>query len=1008
MTNLPEIAEGDAMTSNAVDASARKGRLQGSLGSPRRRSWGALGETLVLTLLLVAVPSILSWAAQKPAKFTTGQLFFIGEDYREDLTITWLAYGDFNNDGKLDLVSADGQGPAFSVMLGNGDGTFQTGNVIYLPTGSAAPEYVAVGDVNHDGNQDVLVRTAATPSIVYVYLGNGKGGFSLAGSYATGNSVYGNYHGFALADLRGIGKLDIVATNRDDNTVSVLLGNGDGTFKPQVSYPTGTSTAPVDLAVADFNKDGHLDLVTVDSVAGISILLGDGHGAFQAPTFYAGGFSGASGIAVGDLKGDGNLDVVIASWDGATVFLGSGSGTFQPGVSYFVPWGNSIAIGDLNGDKKLDLVVSDQYDSALYVLLGKGDGTFQTAVGYVTDWASQSVVLADFNRDGKLDVAVGNTSGAQGTLVLGNGDGTLRTGYDSGFSSTNYAYGITSADFNNDGNLDVAYATGNGIDISLGSSHGVLGPRSNVSLTGGVGAIYVTAADLNHDGNIDLVASTSGFAGTNQVAVLLGKGNGKFSAPVFYPTGNTSGPGVVAVADINGDGKPDIVISSPDGSLNVLLGKGNGTFEKAITTAGATGTASYIAIGDFNKDGKLDVALANYSGSTVEVLLGNGDGTFHSPIATPSLSYPQALVTGDFNKDGKLDLAVASGANNGEVAIFLGNGDGTFSGPKIVTYIPTGFGGGTSPTGIATADVNADGKLDLLVTLNATHVHLGCGYFPDCQEADLGLVVLLGDGAGGFSVTSGGPFLIGASVLGITVGDFDRDGAPDAAVLNAWFGYNELTLLLNRVLPVSVSPLSINYGARQAGTSNSQTILVTNDLSKSLAISTIALGGTDPGDFNFNSACGSSLESGGHCTITVTFKPSIGGTRTASLVITDNAPAGSQTVQLSGTGLAIKLAPTSLKFGTVTLGQTSSLPVTVTNFSTAAVSITAPGITIVGGAARDYTQTDNCGSTIAAGNSCTITVKFTPTMTGARSATLEVNDNGGGSPQKVSLSGTGQ
>jgi len=1003
------------MTSNTDDVSLREDRLQGSLGrsgrcTSRRLASGALHATRILTLLFATLASILCSAAQKPAKFTTGQLFFVGEDYREDLSITWLAYGDFNNDGKLDLVSADGGGPAFSVMLGNGDGTFQTGKVIYLPTGSAAAEYVAVGDVNHDGNQDVLVRTAAAPSMVYVYLGNGKGGFSLAGSYVTGNSVYGNNHGFTLADLRGDGKLDIVATNRDDNTISVLLGNGDGTFKPQASYPTGTSTAPVDLAVGDFNKDGHLDVATVDGGAGatgISILLGKGDGSFEAPTFYLGGAS-AEGIAVGDLRGDGNLDVVIASWDGATVFLGSGSGTFRPGVSYFVPWGNSVAIGDLNGDKKLDLVVSDQYDSALYVLLGKGDGTFQTAAGYATDWASQSVLLADFNRDGKLDVAVGNTSGAQGTLVLGNGDGTLRTGYDSGFSSTNYAYGITSADFNNDGNLDVAYATGNGIDISLGSPHGILGPRSNISLTGGVAATYVTAADLNHDGNIDLVASTSGFAGTNQVAVLLGKGNGKFSGPVFYPTGNTSGPGVVAVADINGDGKPDLVISSPDGSLNVLLGKGNGTFEKAITTAGATGSASYIAIGDFNKDGKLDVALNNYPGSTVEVLLGKGDGTFHAPIATASLSYPQAIVAGDFNKDGKLDLAVASGANNGEVAIFLGNGDGTFSGPNIVPYIPSGFGGGTSPSDIATADVNADGKLDLLVTLNATHVHMACGYFPDCQEADLGLVVLLGDGTGGFSVTPSGPFLIGAGVLGITVGDFDRDGEPDAAVLNAFSGYNELTLLLNRILPVSVSPLSINYGGRPTGTSTSQTILVANDLTTSLTISDIALTGTDAGDFSFKSGCGSGLESGGHCTITVTFKPPVGGTRTASLVITDNAPAGSQTAQLKGGGLALKFAPTSLNFGTVTVGQNSSLPVTVTNISAAAVNITSPGITIVGVDAGDYSQTDNCGSTIAAGNNCTITVKFAPTTTGVRSATLEVNDNGGGSPQKIPLSGTGQ
>lgn len=519
----------------------------------------------------------------------------------------------------------------------------------------------------------------------------------------------------------------------------------------------------------------------------------------------------------------------------------------------------------------------------------------------------------------------------------------------------------------------------------------------------------VEEKSVNWHSKLDLIASTSGFAGSNQVAVLLGMGNGKFKAPLFYPTGNTSGAGPVVVADINGDGKPDLVISSPDGSLNVLLGRGNGTFAPAITTSGATTAASYFAVGDFNNDGKLDVAVNNYAGSTVEVLLGKGDGTFQAPIATASLSYPQAIVAGDFNKDGKLDLAVASGANNGEVAIFLGNGDGTFSGPNVVTYIPAGFGGGTSPTDIKAADVNGDGALDLLVSLTATHVHETCGFFPDCQEDNLGLVVLLGDGSGGFSVTPGGPFLIGAGTVATTVADFDRDGALDAAVLSNWFGYTQVTMLLNRTLPVSVSPVSLNYGARTVSTSSAQTVLVTNDLSTALSISNIALTGAGAADYSFKSACGKSLAVGSHCLITVTFKPTVGGDRTASLVITDNAPAGSQTVQLTGVGLAIKLSATSLKFGTVTIGQTSSpQPVTVTNISSATVALTGAGITIVGAAAGDYKQTNDCGSSIGAGKNCTVNVTFTPAKTGARNATLELNDNGGGSPQNVALSGTGK
>lgn len=189
------------------------------------------------------------------------------------------------------------------------------------------------------------------------------------------------------------------------------------------------------------------------------------------------------------------------------------------------------------------------------------------------------------------------------------------------------------------------------------------------------------------------------------------------------------------------------------------------------------------------------------------------------------------------------------------------------------------------------------------------------------------------------------------------------------------------------------------------GTSTAQTVIVTNDQATTLTISSIKLSGSDPGDYSYKSGCGTTLPAGLHCTITVTFKPVGVDTRTASLVINDSA--GTQSVALTGAATEVKLVPTSLKFGSVTVGQTKTLPVTLTNVGSSAMSIVSPGIVITGTAAGDYTQTNTCGSSVGAGQSCTISVTFKPTKTGSRGATSNINDDGGLSPQKVPLSGNG-
>jgi hypothetical protein len=727
-----------------------------------------------------------------------------------DGTTTYpVATGDFNGDKLPDVVTLIDLGwptpiTYLAVLLDGTDLTLDApvSTQVSFTTG----KFLLVADVNKNGKDDVIL---VHPNTMDVLISNGDGTFAAMQTFTTGID---SPVAAAIWDVNHDQKLDVMVVDGKSNQAAYLLGDGQGGF----GYPQMTSfPAQVSVGVlADVDADGNLDLVTNNT-----LYPGDGNGGFLAGISFQssdGQIAGATfsdSIAVGDLNGDGLLDVVTANgnWNTVSAFLNHGGRSLvQKGASLWS--GNdpiALAIADVNWDGKADLIVANAAESDLSVFLGKADGTFTAPTTEYAIGGSPSArpVLADFNGDGDLDVVQSDNLSSV-VLALGNGDGTFQTAsvanivMPPGSNNSGGALSIASADFNGDGVPDFVVgqsstSPGLGVVVFLTGSSGSLG--NGVVHAQNDALSYIAVGDLNQDGKADIVASNWA---TGAVEVLRGNGNGTFQQPTSIPLPSiTNG---LVVADLNGDGWPDIAVAGQNSVVYILLNNGTGSLAIAGTYP-ISGVGSEIVAGDFNNDGKPDLAIAMIGTSRVAVLLGNGNGSFSAASDyDTTLSSVYGIAAGDLDQDGYLDLVITS-PNDGDLAVAYGIGNGSFTTPSIYAASQLRTQLNPSPGGVVLSDVNGDGKLDM--------VYANSGY------GSVG--VLLGNAQRSFW----GPFEFpaGGGSMAVAIGDLNKDGWPDIVTADVNFTgvsvlYNTTTTQAAPDFTATAIPLAVTVTAGKTTT----------------------------------------------------------------------------------------------------------------------------------------------------------------------------------------------